>query len=204
MDVRSASASLLVAVCITASACTATSPRPLPPRRVFDQTPGATMAGRPQTPPDLRQPTQVPTVHERYVHWMLLVDLPSVYPLTYWAFYPERVYYAAPSLLLPPLIHALHGEGEKALISVGLRSLMLGGVYLAGQAARSECEDEFLCFPLGSITLMNLAILPVILVDGLFLARRERPVDGWHRLPVVPSVSSSPYGGKSLVLSGQF
>jgi hypothetical protein len=51
---------------------------------------------------------------------------------------------------------------------------------------------------------MNLSILPVILVDGLFLARRERPVEGWRRLPLVPSVATSANGGKSLVLSGQF
>lgn len=60
------------------------------------------------------------------------------------------------------------------------------------------------CLPIQSITLMNLAIHPVLLVDGLFLARRERPVEGWHWLPVVPTVSTTPEGGKTLVLSGQF
>jgi hypothetical protein len=52
--------------------------------------------------------------------------------------------------------------------------------------------------------LMNLAIVPVILVDALFLARREHRVEAWHRLPVVPTVSTTAGGGKSLVLSGQF
>jgi hypothetical protein len=81
---------------------------------------------------------------------------------------------------------------------------MLAGVYLSGRIARDECDDELLCFPVQSIMLMNLAIVPVILVDALFLARREHRVEAWHRLPVVPTVSTTAGGGKSLVLSGQF
>ncbi len=201
MDVRSASASLALAACI--AACSATSPRPLPPRRV--QQPQTPPGASPQRPLDLPQLAEAPVEHERYFGWIIAADLPSVIPLTYWAFYPEKAYYAAPSLLLPPLIHALHGEGERALISVGLRSLMLGGVYLAGRSIRAECERaEFFCFPLPSMMLMNLAIIPVLLVDALFLARREVPAKGWRRLPVVPSVSAGADGGKSLILSRQF
>lgn len=200
MDVRSASASLALVACLAATACVATSPRPLPPRHLQNPpSPGG------QRPPDLRQPAEAPVEHERYLGWILAADLPSVIPLTYWAFYPEKVYYAAPSLLLPPLIHAAHGEGEKAAISLGLRALMLGGVYLAGRSIREECEDAALgCLPVPSLMLMNLAIVPVLLVDALFLARRERPAEGWRHLPVVPSVSATADGGRALVLSGHF
>ncbi len=201
---RSASVSLALA-CIAAAGCSATSPRPLPPRRVaFGPGPGVTPPIQPA--PDLPLPTQPPQRTERYLVWTLTADALSIAPLTTWMFRPEDAYLAAPALLLAPLVHVAHGEGGRAVGSLLMRGAMLGGVYLAGRTAEHECDDSesLICVPIGSIFLANLAIIPVILVDSLLLARHVEDDPAWRRLPLIPGVAAGPGGQVSLTLGNEF
>ena len=185
-----------------ASAC-ATSPPPMPPRRIAFTQPAAVPT---QRPPDLVRPAEPPIVHERYAGWTLAADAVSLIPLTYWMGRPEDVYFALPSLLLPPIIHLAHGESERAAISLVLRSAMLGGVYLAGRSAQTECDNssEFVCIPFRSLFLAELAIVPVLAIDALFLARKVRRKESWKRLPLQPSIAATADGRRWLSLSGRF
>lgn len=189
------------------SACApATSPPPLPPRRVAVAPGPAHVQQRAPRPPDIARATEPPVVHERYLGWILVADLASLVPLVRWMGRPEDVYLAAPAAVLSPVIHVLHGEGAKAALSLTLRGAMLGAVYLAGRSAEEECDDPdtYICVPIGSFMLANVAIVSVMLIDSLFLARRAREVDGWRRLPVLPSVSATPDGGGVMSLGGRF
>jgi hypothetical protein len=142
---------------------------------------------------------------ERYLVFTLTADMLSVIPLSLWMARPEDLYLPLPSLLLPPLIHAAHGQGKKAAGSLFMRIAMVGGVYLAGRSAEAECaEAELVCLPFGSIMLANLAIVPVVVLDSLLLAQRSVEVPGWSRLPITPSISTGPNGRVSLALGTQF
>jgi hypothetical protein len=195
MDARSATASLLVLV-----GCTATSPPPLPPRRVAFARPPAQKAPR---PPDIERPAEPPVVDERYTGWILLADLVAIAPLVRWMGRPEDIYLAAPSLILPPVIHVLHGQPQSAGLSFTLRLAMLGSLYLAGRSAESECDDsdEYICVPVGSFFIADAVLVTAITIDSIFLARRRREVDGWRRLPVLPV---GPDGRPGLSLGGRF
>jgi hypothetical protein len=198
MDARSATASLLLAVL---AGCPATSPPPLPPRRVaFAQPP----AQRSPRPPDIARAAEPPVVDERYTGWILLADFVSIVPLVRWMGRPEDVYLAAPSLILPPVIHVLHGQPQNAGLSFILRLAMVGGVYLAGRSAESECNDSdsYICVPVGSFFIADAAIVLGVTIDSIFLARRRRAVDGWDRLQVLPTVT--PDGRPALSLGGRF
>jgi hypothetical protein len=187
-----------VSACLLVAAC-ATPPQPLPPRRQAF----APQAAPVPRPPDLATPTEPPVRHERYLGLTLLADLVAIVPLVRWMGRPEDVYLAAPSLVLSPLIHAAHGETEKSMLSLAMRGAMVGLVYLAGRSARDECDDsnELVCVPAGSILLANLAIVPVVLIDSIFLARRVTTVEGWRRLPVIPAVSATADGRRMLTLT---
>jgi hypothetical protein len=151
-------------------------------------------------------PAEPPIVHERYLHWTLAADAVSLIPLTYWLRDTSDVHYALPSLLLPPIIHGLHGETTSAVTSLVMRTAMLGALYLGRQTVEAECEaqDELICVPVGSIMLMSAAVTIVVTVDSLFLARRTRPAEGWFGLPVKPSVGVAADGRKWLSLGGSF
>lgn len=195
---RSGFASLLVAAALLGGCVS--DLKPLPPRRV------AFTPAPPQIapPPDVARPAEAPIVHERYGGWILLADLLSIVPLTYWMVRPKDAYLAAPALLLAPAIHVTKGEPDRAATSLILRSLMVGGVYLAGKAARKECENDIFCYPLGTVMLAELAIIPVMVVDAIFLARTTRPERSWHRLPAMrPALVPAP-GGASLGVLGRF
>ncbi len=194
---RFATASLLLGL----AACTATSPPPLPPRRVAFARPPAQSAPR---PPDIERPAAPPVVDERYTGWILLADFVSIVPLVRWMGRPEDLYLAAPSLLLGPAIHVLHGQPQSAGLSFTLRLAMLGGVYLAGRSAEAECDDsdDFICVPTGSFFIADAAIVLGVTIDSIFLARRRREVDGWGQLQVLPSVT--PDGRPALSLGGRF
>ena len=130
----------------------------------------------------------------------------AVIPLTYFMVHPDRYYLAAPSLLLPPLIHVAYGNSESATISLLMRVAMVGGVYLAGRNAETECDssDSFICVPIGSIILGETAMIIPIMIDSFVLARRSRPADNWDRLPIVPTVAPTPGGGISFGAATQF
>lgn len=197
---RFASASCVLTVAL-ASACV-TSPRPLPPRRVAFTQPPAPV----QRPADLPKPTEPPIVHERYAHWTLLADAAAVVPLVYWMWRPDDVYLAAPALLLPPLIHIAEEESEHAVVSLLMRGAMVGAVYLAGRSAETECDnsDEFICVPIRSFILAQAAMVSVITIDAVFLARSTRRKDSWYRLPLQPAVGVSGDGRAWLSVGGQF
>jgi hypothetical protein len=194
--VRSVSVSLVVA--LSAAGCVSSPPR-LPPRRTtFVQSPAAPPA------PDLTRPTEPPIVHERYGGWIFLGDLLSVVPLTVWMARPNDAYLAAPALLLAPGIHVTYGESDKGAISVILRSAMIAGVYFAGRSFRRDCAED-LCYPFGALVLAELAIIPVVTIDAIFLARRARPESAWHRLPAMqPAITTGEGGRKGLSLIGRF
>ena len=202
---RFASASVVLVI-VAASACAprATSPRPLPPPRAVAYEQPATPPV--QRPADLPVPATAPLVDERYLHWTLPVDLLAVIPLTYFLVRPDDYYLAAPSLLLPPLIHIAHGNSESAAISFAMRVAMVGGVYLAGRHAENECNnsDSFLCFPIQSLIIAEVVMLTPIMVDSFFLARRTRSDDGWSRLPIMPTVAPVPGGGVSFGAASRF
>jgi hypothetical protein len=82
---------------------------------------------------------------------------------------------------------------------------MVGLVYVAGQSTQSECAGQWICVPVGQILLANLAMVPVIVIDAVFLARTTRREEAWKRLPPVqPSIARTPDGKTWLGLSGRF
>jgi hypothetical protein len=155
-------------------------------------------------PPDIARAAEPPVVDERYFGWILVADLVSVVPLVRWMGRPEDLYLAAPAALLPPVIHGLHGEPGNAALSLTLRGAMVGAVYLAGRSAEEECADtdSYICVPMGSFLIADVAIVSVMVIDSIFLARTRRELDGWHRLQLLPSVSAD--GRPSLSLGGRF
>lgn len=174
---------------------------PLPPRRTQFSQPEARAA--PPTP-DLAVPTEAPVVHERYAGIVLASDLISLIPLTYWMFNQRDSYLALPALVLAPAIHVAYGSNDSAAISILMRAAMVSAVYFAGRSAREECDDELICLPFGSILLAELAVVPVVVLDSLLLAKRSKPKDGWSRLPVQPSIMTGPEGQRGLSLMGRF
>ncbi|HEX5058244.1 MAG TPA: hypothetical protein VFV99_02735 [Kofleriaceae bacterium] len=200
---RSGFVSAFVALALASGCVTVTSPRPLPPPRPVAPQPGAPPV---QRAADLPIPTTAPLVDERYVQWTLPVDLLAVIPLTYFMVQPDRYYLAAPSLLLPPLIHVAYGNSESATISVLMRVAMVGGVYLAGRSAEDECNnsESFVCLPMRSILLGETAMILPIMIDSFYLAKRTRGDDNWNRLPIVPSVAPMPGGGMTFGAATQF
>jgi hypothetical protein len=159
----------------------------------------------PQPPPDLPLPTEAPVRSERYMHWTLLADLAATVPLVLWIVEPEDLYLPVPALTLVPLIHAAHGQTENAGISLLMRTAMVGGVYLASQSAQRECPDDGdLCVPIGSIMLGNAAIVTVVVLDSLLLAKRDVADSDWKRLPLVPGVATGPGGRVTFSIGSQF
>lgn len=191
---------LIAVACALTTAC-ATSPRPLPPRRVMFAQPPAAPLLRPR---DLPTPTEPPIIHERYAGWIFAADALSIVPLTLWMGRPDDVYLALPGLLLPPIIHAAHGETQTAILSLFMRAAMVGGVYLAGRSIADQCAEDVFCYPSGAILLAELAIIPVVTIDAVFLARRTVRDESWHGLPMQPSVGVTADGRKWLSLSGRF
>jgi len=151
-------------------------------------------------------PAEAPLVNDRYTAWMIGADLVSIFPLTEWVIDPDKFYFAAPSLLLGPMIHAAHGELPKAAGSLAMRGAMLGVMYLARESADAECagSESWICVPIGSILLMTVAYVSVTTIDAAFLAKRARRADGWDRLPVKPSFGMSADGRTWLSLGGSF
>ena len=181
----------------------ATSPPRLPPRRVTFASPPAEPV---RPPPDLAQAAEPPLIRERYMAWMLAADAVGLVPLTYWIVKPGQPYYALPSLLLPPLVHAAHGESSKAVASFAMRAAMVGVVYLAGRAAETECRgsSSLVCVPLGSLVLAQTAIVTAVVIDAVLLAQRTRQDERWLRLPVQPAVGVAADGRPWLSLRGAF
>jgi hypothetical protein len=160
-----------------------------------------------QRAPDLPYAAEPPIVHERYMHWVLVADTLAVVPLVYWMGRPKDAYLAVPSLLLPPVIHTLHGESDKALVSLIMRTAMIAGVYYAGRSFQDECSDdrdELVCIPIRSFFIANAAIIPVIMIDAVFLARATRRADGWQRLPLQPNIGVTADGRTWLSLGTTF
>jgi hypothetical protein len=202
--VRSASASLvLVAIAVALAACSATSPRPLPPHHHIVDT---TAPPPPPRPADLPIPAAPPFVHERYAGSMLLADAVSIVPLVTWMTDPDRLYLAAPALVLPPLVHALHGETDKAIGSLLMRAALLAIVYGAGESGRDSCAEPnaLLCVPIAQIMIASAATSAVIITDACLLGRRRRPDPGWGYLRVLPTAGPTPSGGGMFGLAGRF
>jgi hypothetical protein len=190
------------------AACTATSPPPLPPRRLDFPTAAQPPAAPPAViarPLDLPAAAEAPARDESYVGWTLTADVASLFPLAGWLGRPKDVYLAAPALLLVPAIHAAHGEGRSAGISLAMRAAMLGVVYLMARSAEDECasSSSYVCVPIGQFLVGYLAVTTTMTLDSAFLARTQRPASDWDRLPVV-SASAGPDGRRLLTLSARF
>jgi len=188
-DRRVVSAAVCVAIAV--AACSATSPPPLPPRRVDFTAQEPPPAG---VEPDLARPRDLPDAaapperDQRYLGWTIAADALSVGPLLYWTARPKNVYLAAPALLLVPTIHAAHGETRTAVISFAMRGGMLGLAYLANRWANHQCtsssgSQEDFCVPLGPLILLDIGVVIPMVVDSVQLARRRRPAPEWDRLP---------------------
>ncbi len=204
-DWRCAAVAATVAI---AAACTATSPPPLPPRRVDFPAPRRRPTVRARRwrslarPPDLPAAAEAPIRPERYLGWTLTADILS---LLFWLGRPDEVYGAAPMMLLTPLIHTAHGEFRSAGISLGMRLALWGGLYFAGRLAREECEAQsaYFCFPLGTLLLIDVAVSSVVVLDAIILARQDRPAPEWSRLPMLGAAVDAE-GRRLLTLSGRF
>jgi hypothetical protein len=216
MGVRSGSAdrrrAAVAAACLAIAgvACTATSPPPLPPRRVAfpRQAPASSPPAAGETvvtwPRDLPAAAEGPSRDERYFGWTLAADAVSIVPLVAWAGHPEKFYYAAPALLLAPAIHTLHGEYGSAAISFTMRTAMLGLVYLAGLTADRECRSSSdFCIPIATLALLDLAIVMPVVIDSTWLARTSRPASEWYRLPL-PSATAGANGAHLFTLTARF
>jgi len=205
VDLRCAA---VVACVAFAASCTATSPPPLPARRVdfpASAPPPADAAEEVESlapPPDLPAASAAPTRQERYLGWTLSADVLSLF---FWLGRPDEVYGAAPMMLLTPLIHTAHGEYGSAGISLGMRLALWGGLYVADRLARRECEAQSgdFCFPLGTFLLIDLAVSGVVVVDAVILARQTKPAPEWSRLPML-GAAVDPQGRRLLTLTGRF
>jgi hypothetical protein len=213
MGGRSGSADLrcaAVAACLAmTAACTATSPPPLPARRVDFPAPApapddaGTEVETVARPPDLPAAAEPPIRPERYWGWTMTADIAS---LIYWFTDPTDIYHVAPMLLLTPLIHTAHGEYRSAAISLGMRLVMYGTLYYADRLADRECEGTsrgYFCFPLGTFLLVDFVVSSVVVIDAVILARRDVPAQEWHRLPLLGAVADAE-GRRMLTLSGRF
>lgn len=199
MGVRSVCASAAVATLLVGCS-PATSPPPLPPRRIAPLPPPEQPLPRAQPIP---VPAEPPVHHERYHAWTILADLAATVPLTYAVIYPERYYYAAPALVLTPFIHGLHGQENTGVTSLLMRGAAIGGTFLIGTQVDEACDDDIACRALLMSTVLTALYTAVVTVDAVFLARREVPDNTWYRLPVFPSVAPAP-GGATLGLIGRF
>jgi hypothetical protein len=198
-----------VAACVAiAAACTATSPPPLPPRRVDFPATAPPPDGTSQEiesvarPPDLSVAAEAPIRQERYLGWTLTADALSLF---FWLEHPDKVYGAAPMMLLTPLIHTAHGEYRSAGISLAMRLALWGGLYFADRLAREECDAQsgYFCFPLGTLLLINVAVSSVVVLDAVILARQSKPAPEWRRLPMLGAAADGD-GRRMLTLSGRF
>lgn len=197
-----------VFVVMAAAACTATSPPQLPPRRV-DFPPPAAASEVALRPTELAIAAEAPTRHETYWLWSLAANTVAVVPLFYWLERPEDIKLTAPALLLPPAVHAVHGEGRTAAVSLAMHAAMIGAVYLVGRGAENDdgCGSTRIasCLPWKWLFLTELAVIPVVVVDTVFMAQRARPASEWNRLPLLgATVSAGGGGGGMLTMSGRF
>ena len=207
VDWRRAAVAIGATVAIAVS-CTATSPPPLPPRRVDfpAAAPPPDAAGDEveslARPPDLAAAAGAPVRQERYLGWTLTADVLSLF---FWLGHADEAYGAVPMMLLTPLIHTAHGEYRSAGISLGMRLALWGGLYFAGRLAREECDAQsgYFCLPLGTLLLIDAAISSVVVVDSVVLARRDRPAREWQRLPML-GAAVDPEGRRMLTLTGRF
>ena len=205
VDLRCAA---VVACVAFATACTATSPPPLPPRRVDfpasapppdDADEEVESFAR---PPELPAAAAAPIRQERYLGWTLSADVLSLF---FWLGHAGDVYGAAPMMLLTPLIHTAHGEYGSAAISLGMRLALWGGLYFADRVARQECDAQSgdFCFPVGTFLLIDLAVSGVVAVDAVLLARQNKPAPEWSRLPLLGAAVDRD-GRRLLTLTGRF
>jgi hypothetical protein len=141
---------------------------------------------------------------ERYIGWTLAADAVSLVPLVEWMFKPERLYLAAPALLLCPAIHAAHGQPGTAGISLAMRAAMLGAAYLVGRWSEHECDrsTNYFCAP-ATLGLADLAIVPVIVTDSVYLARTRRAAPEWFQLPLLTAAVDAG-GRRMLALTARF
>lgn len=200
----------------------ATSAPPLPPTD-----PSRLLSARPVAPPasaaspwgeappepvpharvlDLR--TTTPTVTERYWQWTLVGDLSSLAIFTLGLSltddYGSRLGYMALASLPAGAIHVAYGRPLAALAAVSVRSLgFVGGVALIeGSLGDRSAVGRFGSAFLGA-TLIGACISLGAGLDATVLARREVPIAGWRRLPVLPAVSATPTGWQ-LGVGGDF
>ena len=57
---------------------------------------------------------------------------------------------------------------------------------------------------MGSFLVAEAVIVPVIVLDAVFLAKTKRTEEGWFGLPVKPSIARTSDGRTWLTLGGQF
>lgn len=148
----------------------------------------------PSPPAAARRPegarTRPPTRTERYWGWCLLADVVGLGVLLGTLPDESATPWAVPVAALPAgVVHLAHLRPGAALLASAIRAsgylvgrLVFDRVYVAGDARRAVGAATLA----GSI--MGLTVGLAIALDGLALARREVAVEGWHRLPVLPSV----------------
>jgi hypothetical protein len=108
-----------------------------------------------------------------------------------------------------PIVHAIEGEGGRAVGSFGLRLVMpLAGGMLAGWAYDRGNDSSGHCDCMGgALAVMGGMVLGMgaaMLTDALFLGwRSEAPVRNSTSFSMIPSVGVAP-GGGSVGLAGRF
>ena len=109
-----------------------------------------------------------------------------------------------------PIVHAVHGNGGRALASLAMRGGLPVLGFMLGAGASQGCSGEY-CGLAGAVLGGMLGTATALTVDWLFLARRIRPGTSAQRpglrvgqATILPDISVSPRGDARLGIMGQF
>ena len=103
-----------------------------------------------------------------------------------------------------PTVHALHGNGSAALMSLGLHvAAPLAGAYVGYQIDSANCgPDEWFCGIGGAGLGVLVGAVAATITDATVLAKKERPIERGRSRMAVPTVAVAPGGGFMLGLTG--
>ena len=166
------------------------------------QSPGRAAPAQPQVAPTW--PENPPTEVERYGWQIVLADLAGATV----AIAATNATGAGGFLLAfpvaAPTVHALHGNGSAALLSLGLHvAAPLAGAYLGYQIDSATCGPEEWFCGIGGAALGVLAgAVTATVTDATLLAKKERPIERRRSRMALPTVAVAPGGGFMLGLAG--
>jgi hypothetical protein len=211
--VPSASSRLALASLCALAGCATVAP-PLPPpdparllgprRAVAAAAPAASPWGvdPPAAAPHARPVAAAaapPTRTERYWYWTAVADVASLtlFASGYAASHDSdaRYAYLIGASLPASIVHLIYGRPVAAVIAGSVRLVgYFGGAALLDAGLRRHDFLEGFSLVLLGASVISLSVGIGAGLDVTTLARREVPVAGWRRLPVVPTVAPAPDG----------